>query len=475
MQVQDGKSSEEEGETQSFLPENLSPNTFPLTPPVSPRTSTTSLLPRRHARSPTSTTLLLLLALVPEGILEAMLIPLYPYLVRATGVDEGSVGYYAGLLSSAFYGPLFVTNVVWGGISDRYGRRRVLLLGASFGFLAAVLLSIGQRLELLFVARLLAGTFGANSTVTKGTLGLLWGDDDGRAWAYSMYGGVYGVSGILGPVLAGLLVGDGEFQRACWVGAVLMGGAVGVLWWGVKDGEGGYSVLDNQDSSKSLPDEDDGDEVKDSVDDTLDTVDPPSPILPITLYCITAFTTSLYMTALPLYLSSPFPGPNQSPQQTSYQVMLIAVTKLLGQTLCFRFVSRWVGKWGCVLLGMAGFLVGLLVIGLRVLGFVEGGLELVLVLLGLSEVCAYLAVIVLITDAASKQSLGLVHGVASTCAAATRTVAPAVAGSLWQWGVGVGGAGRGVVFWAGAFVGALGLLAAAWGLSRRSRVVERIE
>ena len=73
----------------------------------------------------------LLGATLPEGILEAMLIPLYPFMVRHllssspkdTSEATKKVGLYTGLFSSAFYMPLFVMNIVWGSTSDRLGRK----------------------------------------------------------------------------------------------------------------------------------------------------------------------------------------------------------------------------------------------------------------------------------------------------------------------------------------------------------------
>jgi MFS family permease len=70
----------------------------------------------------------LLGAILPEAILEAMLIPLYPFIVRLLLPESPDVGYYTGLFSSAFYMPLFVMNILWGATSDRIGRKVCHLL-----------------------------------------------------------------------------------------------------------------------------------------------------------------------------------------------------------------------------------------------------------------------------------------------------------------------------------------------------------
>ena len=66
-------------------------------------------------------------------------------------------------------------------------------------------------------------------------------------------------------------------------------------------------------------------------------------------------------------------------------------------------------------------------------------LVVVMILIGLVEVFTYLSVIVMITESVSHQpeslkSLGLVHGVASTCSALVRAISPTVSGTLWEYG-----------------------------------------
>ena len=56
---------------------------------------------------------LLMYTIFPESLLETMLVPLFPFMVRQYFLTEGSeknIGYYTGLLASAFYSPLFVSN-----------------------------------------------------------------------------------------------------------------------------------------------------------------------------------------------------------------------------------------------------------------------------------------------------------------------------------------------------------------------------
>jgi MFS family permease len=148
---------------------------------------------------------ILLAGLLPEAIIDSTLTPLYPFIVRQVIPGEEEVGYYAGLLGSAFYLPLFLMNLVWGALSDKVGRKPILLISIFICFLTTLVLGFSQSFGLTLSCRLLAGLFGASSTVAKGMIGDIARDQRDRAWAYAMYGSVYGLSGLLGPIIGGVL------------------------------------------------------------------------------------------------------------------------------------------------------------------------------------------------------------------------------------------------------------------------------
>ncbi|KAJ3015100.1 hypothetical protein HKX48_004784 [Thoreauomyces humboldtii] len=547
----------------------LGTEAHPLTPTGSPLSSTSNLLipsPARSSNAPASPrsdlidpkakrqATLLLLALIPEGILEAMLIPLYPFIVRSVGdIPESQVGYYTGLLGSAFYAPLLFMNVVWGFSSDRIGRRPILILGLTMGILAASLLTFGTTFAQIFTARVLAGAFGSNSTISKGMLGELFPTGGkGLAWGVAMYGCVYGLAGILGPVMAGALVNPhlkwpalfgNWFEHRPFALASGLGVSLMVVGWcfvvfGIKEsrktrtgtekrraggvgGGGGLTVsgltgntvprdvgdyqallqnedmdgTENDDLGRTKPDDGQGTfpnrrrshsrdpetgSSKQREDDNGPTASRPSTshplltrrtLLPIAGYCAIAFVNMVDMSATPLFFSAPRSaqggGLGLTASSASLYLSTIAITKLIGQLFCFRFVLNAMGKEGTFSAGVWAFTVGNAAMALLVSTLPQASPDItpyaflfpVLVVMGTAEVLGYLAVILLITDSVTSEYLGLVHGLASTCSAATRTVAPAVAGSLWQWGLlGGGGLSRATVFIvATCFGGAVGL------------------
>jgi MFS family permease len=78
------------------------------------------------------------------------------FIIHLGVVPDGNtkkIGYYAGIIGSSYYVTQFFSAMIWGSISDRYGRRPVLLLGAagsciccfSFGFSTSIYWAVGTR------------------------------------------------------------------------------------------------------------------------------------------------------------------------------------------------------------------------------------------------------------------------------------------------------------------------------------------
>ena len=94
-----------------------------------------------------------------------------------------------------------------GSLGDRYGRRRVFVLGTGLFTIASLLCAVAPNAELLVVARLVQGVGGA--LLTPGSLAMV---ESGfrpadRARAIGAWSGLGGVAGALGPLVGGLLVG----------------------------------------------------------------------------------------------------------------------------------------------------------------------------------------------------------------------------------------------------------------------------
>src|SRR5690349_13615873 len=87
-----------------------------------------------------------------------MIVPLQPLLAKRLGAS----GLEVGLLMAAYSGMQLVFAPVWGRLSDRVGRRPVLLASIAGSSVSMLVFAAAQSLPVLFVARLLGGTCAAN-------------------------------------------------------------------------------------------------------------------------------------------------------------------------------------------------------------------------------------------------------------------------------------------------------------------------
>jgi EmrB/QacA subfamily drug resistance transporter len=99
-----------------------------------------------------------------------------------------------------------------GSLGDRYGRRRVFVIGVAWFAAASLLCGLAQNIETLIAARILQGIGGA--LLTPGALAILEASFDprDRARAIGAWSGLGGTAGALGPFLGGWLVQSGSWQ-----------------------------------------------------------------------------------------------------------------------------------------------------------------------------------------------------------------------------------------------------------------------
>jgi MFS transporter, DHA1 family, tetracycline resistance protein len=134
-----------------------------------------------------------------------IIMPILPDLIRElTGKDLAGASYYAGMLMLAFAGMQFLCAPLVGNLSDRFGRRPVLLLSLAGFSINYALMAFAPTLIWLFLGRLVAGAFGA----TFSTAGAFIADvspPEKRAANFGLIGAAFGVGFIIGPVLGGVL------------------------------------------------------------------------------------------------------------------------------------------------------------------------------------------------------------------------------------------------------------------------------
>ncbi|KAF3910099.1 hypothetical protein AA313_de0203030 [Arthrobotrys entomopaga] len=131
--------------------------------------------------------------------------PYLPEMVgRFPGVEPGDVGVSVGMIASSFALAQFVTNFFWGHLSDRIGRKPVILCGTILTAGAFVLWGFTSSLRDAILVQALMGTVNGNQGVVSTVLGEIT-DRSNQSTVFAYLPVVYGIGAILGPILGGLL------------------------------------------------------------------------------------------------------------------------------------------------------------------------------------------------------------------------------------------------------------------------------
>ena len=197
--------------------------TFPTPPPKSkgrplsqsPRPSSDGAPRGRHRsnsstqlESPLPTRQLLVLAVIALSE-QTALNSIGPYLPQMAStfpeVDPGQVGVYVGTIASSFALAQLATNFFWGWLSDRIGRKPVILMGTLLTAACFVGFGFCRTLWQAILVHVLMGLVNGNQGVVPTCLGEIT-DRSNQTKAFTYLPVLYGLGGITGPIVGGLLV-----------------------------------------------------------------------------------------------------------------------------------------------------------------------------------------------------------------------------------------------------------------------------
>lgn len=136
----------------------------------------------------------------------SLIIPVMPSLISSLkGIPFNKASLYGGYLLFAFAAAQFLFSPVIGNLSDRFGRRPVLLTSL-FGFgIDYIFLALAPAYGWLFIGRVIAGITGASFTTATAYIADISPDPGERAKNFGMIGAAFGLGFVLGPALGGLL------------------------------------------------------------------------------------------------------------------------------------------------------------------------------------------------------------------------------------------------------------------------------
>jgi len=130
-----------------------------------------------------------------------IVIPIFPFYIE----NLGAGGTELGLLTASYAVMRLIFGPIWGGLSDRFGRKPILLIGILGYVITMVWFGLANTLWMLFAARILSGIL---SSATAPTTMAYIGDsspEDERGGGMGMLGAAGGIGTIVGPAAGGFL------------------------------------------------------------------------------------------------------------------------------------------------------------------------------------------------------------------------------------------------------------------------------
>lgn len=154
-----------------------------------------------------------------------LVIPFLTYFVQdlASGegiVDRGSRDFWVGIVIATYSLAQFISTPILGAISDRLGRRPVLMFGLAANSLFFIVFGLSGSLAMAVIARFLAGAGNGNIAVAKAYIGDI-SEDNEVAGRMGMLGAAFGLGFMIGPFIGGVLSDPatgfgGPFDNQFW-------------------------------------------------------------------------------------------------------------------------------------------------------------------------------------------------------------------------------------------------------------------
>ncbi len=279
-------------------------------------------------------------------------IPVLPALVATMTPDKHSQAYWYGLLLGSFGLAQFFSAPLLGAMSDRWGRRTVLLISI-FGLgLNFLITAVSPWLWLLLVSRLIGGASGAAFTVAGAYVADVTPQEQ-RSRSFGLLGAMFGLGFICGPILGGLLSPYG--LRVPYFAAASFS-LLNLVY--------GFFIL-----PESLPAD-----RRSAID--FAKANPFAALIALTkvqgigslvwVVVLTAFPQFLLQSTWVLYTTFRF---GWGPRENGYSLFIVGIAAALGQTVMLRILLRSLGDVRTALFGLASSSIAYLLYGLATQGW----------------------------------------------------------------------------------------------------------
>lgn len=478
--------------------------------------------PQTHDTSfPAFQLFLLAICRISEPIALTSIFPYAFPLVKSFQIGDGSnAALYAGILISSFALSEALTGVYWGGISDRIGRKPVLLIGCAGTMFSMLMMGFATNFWFALAARSIGGLLNGNIGVIQTMVGEMVKNPDHEPRAFAVMPFVWSIGTICGPAISGLTANSSIFPSFPY----LLPNLICSLMLLISIAVGYFFLEETRREESNWDDKDDmdkqetplmatsgatanaGADLRAESYGTFNRVDihgedwqvnsdgspsyqPVSPevkhtvfnkqvlllIAALGLFCYHSMT---YDHLLPIFLQDDkaseisilntlgFPdagGLGFSTHQVGMIMSINGVIALFVQGVIFPLFAEWLGVWHLFKLVMilhpiAYFIVPY--IALLPEHLVYPGIYACLTIRNFFSIVAYPLLLILIKGACDPKALGKINGLAASAGAAARTVGPPVSGFLYGFGNEIGFTG--LAWWASGVIALLGAAQVFW-------------
>lgn len=159
-----------------------------------------------------------------EPIAFMSIFPYMYYMLKSFGIeDENQISSYAGIVTSAFTATECIFSMYWGKVSDRVGRKKVMMIGVAGTGLSMAFLGISTNFYMVLVARLIGGVLNGNIGVVQATAAEIAPHPNHKPRAIAVIHFVWS----LGTIIGGFIGGTFSEPAKNWPGLVSPDGLFG--------------------------------------------------------------------------------------------------------------------------------------------------------------------------------------------------------------------------------------------------------
>lgn len=340
-----------------------------------------------------------------------IILPILPLYAQQFGAKPNE----ATLLVAIYSLMQFLFAPLWGSLSDRHGRRSILLLTLSSAVIAYAGLGFANSLGMLFIARAVAGMMAGNIATAQAYIADITTPTN-RARGMGIIGAAFGLGFIFGPAIGGILTGTNPENPNFHLPALFASGlslsallCALILLPESLNSETKAKIQLHRSRQRRL--------------NWLHLLQRPQLSMLIAIYFLVTFAVAAMDSTLALWSKQEL---NWGPQQTSYLFAFMGIVCTIVQGGLIGYLKKHLGEIKLLALGIIGLGLGLLLVGcsqslillLVAATFVSWGISVSQPILN--------SMISQITDS---QDQGQILGIASSCSALARIGGPTWAGA----------------------------------------------